>query len=71
MTFQTLDLSVPTSQELDFRLITTSKDSLSIPIFSFGIIMRFWETAHLPLPSPKPTLTLTSHLGQNVGLGEG
>ena len=21
-------------------------------------------------PSPKPTLTLTSHLGQNVGLGE-
>ena len=84
MTFQTIDLSVRTSQELDFRLITTSKnnfsenhisrptpwDSLSAPIFSFGIIMRFWETAHLPLPSPKPTLTLTSHLGQNVGLGE-
>ena len=22
-------------------------------------------------PSPKPTLTLTTHLGQNVGLGEG
>ena len=22
-------------------------------------------------PSPKPTFTLTSHLGQNVGLGEG
>ena len=22
-------------------------------------------------PSPKPTLTPTSHLGQNVGLGEG
>jgi len=22
-------------------------------------------------PSPKPTLTLTPHLGQNVGLGEG
>ena len=22
-------------------------------------------------PFPKPTLTLTSHLGQNVGLGEG
>ena len=22
-------------------------------------------------PSPKPTLTLTSHLGQNVGVGEG
>ena len=25
----------------------------------------------LPYPSHKPTLTLTSHLGQNVGLGEG
>ena len=26
----------------------------------------------LPInPYPKPTLTLTSHLGQNVGLGEG
>ena len=26
----------------------------------------------LPIyPSPKPTLTLTSYLGQNVGLGEG
>ena len=25
----------------------------------------------LTYPSPKPTLTLTSHLGQNVGLGEG
>ena len=22
-------------------------------------------------PSPKPTLTLSSHLGQNVGVGEG
>ena len=25
----------------------------------------------LTYPSPKPTLTLTSHLGQNAGLGEG
>ena len=25
----------------------------------------------LPYPSPKPTLTITPHLGQNVGLGEG
>ena len=25
----------------------------------------------LPYPSPKLTLTLTSHLSQNVGLGEG
>ena len=30
--------------------------------------IRFWETTHLPLP--EPTLTLTTHLGQNVGLGE-
>ena len=37
-----------------------------------------WETAlelvsgKLPTyPSPKPTLALTSHLRQNVGLGEG
>ena len=33
------------------------------------IIIRFWETA--TYPSPKPTLTLTYHLGKNVGLGEG
>ena len=33
------------------------------------IIIRFWE---LPTyPSPEPTLTLTSHLGQNVGFEEG
>ena len=37
----------------------------------FCIMKCFWETAHLPLPRPKPTLTLASHLGQNVGLGEG
>ena len=31
-----------------------------------------WVSGKLPtFPSPKPTLTLTSHLGQNVGLGEG
>ena len=34
-----------------------------------GIIMCFWKTAHYP--SPKPAFTLTSRLGQNVGLGEG
>ena len=33
------------------------------------IIIRFWK---LPtFPSPKPTLTLTYHLGKNVGLGKG
>jgi len=31
-----------------------------------------WVSGKLPTyPSPEPTLTLTSHLGQNVGLGEG
>ena len=29
MTFQTVDLNVQRSQELDFRLITTSKNNLS------------------------------------------
>lgn len=33
------------------------------------IIIRFWWSAHLP--SPKPILTLSSHLGQNVGLWVG
>ena len=31
-----------------------------------------YVSGKLPIyPSPKPTLTLTSHLGQNVSLGEG
>ena len=33
------------------------------------IIKRFWEKP--TYPSPQPTLTLTFHSGQNVGLGEG
>ena len=33
------------------------------------INLGFLETEHPP--SPKSTLSLTSHLGQNVGLGEG
>ena len=39
-----------------------------------GNSLVFWETAHhLPTtyPAPKLTLTRTSHLGQNDGLGEG
>ena len=32
----------------------------------------FYVSVKLPTyPSPKPTLTLSSYLGQNVGLGEG
>ena len=34
---------------------------------NFGLL----KTAHLTPPLPKPTLALTSRLGQNVGLGEG
>ena len=38
-----------------------------------GIVLdQFRFLGKLPTyPSPKPTLSLTSHLGQNVGLGEG
>ena len=39
----------------------TSKDSGSI--YVFGKLPTY--------PSPKSTLTLTSHLGKNVGLGKG
>ena len=41
------------------------------------ILLKNWEhmfylSGKLPTyPSPKPTLTLTSHLGQNVGSGKG
>ena len=35
-------------------------------------VWSLYLSGQLPTyPSPKPTLTLTSHLGQNVGLGEG
>ena len=41
-------------------------------------ITGFWNSDYLTwggslytYPSPKPTLILTSHLGQNVGLGKG
>ena len=59
---------------LCFALLCCSPDSVSenlcpgIRITLHGAIL----TAKLPTyTSPKPTLTLTSHLGQNVGLGEG
>ena len=39
-------------------------------------LVQYWDhytfLGKLPIyPSPKPTLTFTSHLGQNVGLEEG
>ena len=39
---------------------------------SFRFRLNFKVSEKLPTyPFPKSTLTLTSHLGQNVGLGEG
>ena len=66
------------SQELK----TTAKKSLQFFAFQHvrcrccyrSYLDRFLNTSlgKLPTyPSPKPTLTPTSHLGQNVGLGEG
>ena len=60
-----------------FRPKTRSERSASLctvqpPLATYPVrtIIRFWEK--LPTyPSPKPTSTLTSHLEQNVGLGEG
>ena len=47
----------------------TARDEVLLLIEINRSIIRFWE---LPTyPSPKPTLTLNSHLGQNVALGEG
>ena len=47
--------------------IEYGKKALSIA--RYGIILRFWEMP--TYPSTKPTLTLSSYLGHNVGLGEG
>ena len=42
------------------------------PIFSEKKRGSFYFSVKLPTyPSPKPALTLSSYLGQNVGLGEG
>ena len=35
------------------------------------IIIRFWETTHLPLPLPQVNINTYFLLGQNVGLREG
>ena len=49
----------------DLQTLTRQKEDMKV----HPIIIRFWETAHLPLP--KSTLTLTSYLGPNAGFGEG
>ena len=39
---------------------------------NFTFMCLSWVSGKLPIyPYPKPTLTLTSYLGQNVGLGKG
>ena len=44
----------------------------SPPLRACGNLMCFFASGKLPThPSPKPTLTLTSHLEQIVSLGEG
>ena len=48
-------------------LLTTLEVEPPFVLFE-GIILHFWETAHLPLPSADIN---TSYLAQNVGLGEG
>ena len=52
-----------------FTFVTVRSSLQSLTELSWGIIKRFWK---LPTYiSPNPTVKLTSHLGQNVGLGEG
>ena len=42
-----------------------------LPLYC-NVFRKFYVSGKLPTyPSPKPTLTLSSYLGQNVGLGEG
>ena len=53
------------AREGDTRRVSPSR----APVLSFT--HYFQAPATQANPSPKPTLTLTSHIGQNVGLGEG
>jgi len=47
-------------------------NKLGVKMAGYGPSSFLYVSGKLPTyPSPKPTLTLTSHLGQNVGLGEG
>ena len=53
-----------------YSLVFQQKMLSTLKLNTKGIINTF--LGKLPTyPSPKPTLTLTSHLGQNVGLGKG
>ena len=48
-------------RRLLYELKSVLEDRTSGMTISFWVVIRFWETAHLPLP--KPTLTITSRLG--------
>ena len=50
----------------------STQEGLRMSLFSRGYSESLYVSGKLPTyPSPKPTLTLTSHLGQNVALREG
>ena len=52
------------------KLVSTTKNAVYLKVKHKRDHYTF--LGKLPTyPSPKPTLTRTSHLGQNVGLGEG
>ena len=56
-----------------FREVVASGDLtvLQLPV-NGRMAGSFYVSLKVPTyPSPKPTLTLSSYLGQNVGLGEG
>ena len=55
---------------LDTRLWGTSTKALILPSGERQNVDVSGNCPPTP-PSPKPTSTLTSHLGQSVGLGEG
>ena len=69
--FLTVGYSIQTCWLLQFLLkpLTFKKGSISFESSDFDAVPSERETSHLSLP--KPTLTLKSHLGQNVDLGEG
>ena len=54
---------------LCFSYVNSIFQSISFESSDFDGVPSERETSHLPLP--KQTLTLKSHLGQNVDLGEG
>ena len=51
---------------------STEFEPMTTPFtYSAAALGSFYVSGKLPTdPSPKPTLTLTSHLGQNAGSGE-